>query len=465
MKIIRSIACAALALLSVHAGAQGSISGTVYDSLTARAPLANTTVVLVEQMRYATTDSRGRFQFDTVPDGRYTLGFKHAALDSLGMQMPAVIAEVKEGRRAVVKLSTPARAATYRHFCPGAYEDETGLIIGRVRDVDDQSPSADATVTTEWTEVTGTGVHATSEPFRVSARTNPQGLYVLCGLSTSEPLLVRTELAGIHAGPTPIWLNDRMIGRVDFAVSRRDGAALASAIADTSTSTAHVAGTASLRGTVVGDNGRPMRDAVVGIMGTQRSAHTDSAGAFRIEHIPAGTRTIVVRYIGLLPMTASMDFTTNATRDTLFSIGKKAQALRPVAIRANSTLPSWMERSGFEDRRKMGFGAFMTEEEVKRHTFPELVTVLEGLRGVRINWTNGVRGVMGIPYMMGNGHTCAPNYFLDGSPFPSDFEQLSGLVPPESIKGIEVYASVGTVPAQFDEFSLTGCGSIVIWTR
>ena len=63
-----------LALSSIRAGAQGSIAGTMYDSLSTHAPLANATVVLVERSRYATTDSRGRFQIDSVPDGHYTLG-------------------------------------------------------------------------------------------------------------------------------------------------------------------------------------------------------------------------------------------------------------------------------------------------------------------------------------------------------------------------------------------------------
>jgi hypothetical protein len=48
VKIIPTLACAALALISVRAGAQGSITGTVYDSLSTRAPLANATVVLVD---------------------------------------------------------------------------------------------------------------------------------------------------------------------------------------------------------------------------------------------------------------------------------------------------------------------------------------------------------------------------------------------------------------------------------
>ena len=80
------LAGVALALGSANAGAQGSIAGTVFDSLRTRAPLAGATVVLVERSRYATADARGRFRFDSVPDGHYTIGFMHPVLDSLDLR-------------------------------------------------------------------------------------------------------------------------------------------------------------------------------------------------------------------------------------------------------------------------------------------------------------------------------------------------------------------------------------------
>ena len=395
MKLIPSLACAALALLAQKSAAQGGIAGTVYDSLRA---------------------------------------------------------------------STPRRAATYKRVCPGAYNDESAVVIGRVRDVDDQSLIPEATVTAEWTEVIGTGSRAVTKPFRVTSRTNSEGVYVLCGLPSSEPMLVHAEFAGVHAGPIPFWLDDRMVDRANFGLSRRDSAALLVAIADT-TSAARAAATASLRGRVVGDNGRPMRDAAVALIGAQGSVHTDSSGAFRIDRIPAGTRTIVVRYIGLLPVTVPMDFATNAARDTLFSIGKKAQALRPVEIRENAGLTSWMERNGFEDRRKMGLGAFVTEQDVRSRNVNELIDALEGVRGVHVSRNKAAGIGFPEPYFLGAGSSCTPNYFLDGVPFNGDFRQLTGIVPPHVIKGIEVYSSRGTIPALYDRTSSTGCGSIAIWTR
>jgi hypothetical protein len=472
LKIIPTLAYAALALHAVRASAQGSIAGTVYDSLSTRAPLANATVVLVERSRYATTDARGHFQIDSVPDGRYTLGFMHPVLDSLDLTAPVVSVDVTGGLRTVVTLSTPGPAVAYAHMCPGVYERDIGVVIGRVRDVDDQAPLADATVTTDWTEYTLTAGRTASHRVRAEARTNRDGVFLLCGVPTTVPLDVHTELAGFSAGPTPLLLNDRLIGRLDFALSRRDSAARTVALGDSATSAAGVPGTASLRGTVVGGDGRPMRDAVVSVLGTPRSAHTDGDGAFRIDHIPAGTRTIEVRSVGLLPMSVTMDFATNAARDTTLSVSRQAQPLKPVAVKGTAVLPSWMEKSGFETRRLQGMGAFVTEQDIKRHTFSELISVLEGVRGIHVEYGGqGGRG-WGTPFLLGvtsiqgkNGVRCLPNYFLDGVRFPDDFAQLSGLAYPEAIKGIEVYSNPGTIPAQYDLTSSTGCGSIVIWTR
>ena len=482
MKIIPTLACAALALSSVRAGAQGSIAGTVYDSLSTHAPLVNATVVLVERSRYATTDARGHFQIDSVPDGHYTLGIMHPVLDSLDLTAPVVSVAVTGGLRTTVALFTPGPAAAYARICPDAYAAETGLVVGRVHDVDDQSPLADATVTTDWTEYTITAGRTASHRVRAAARTNRQGVYLLCGVPTTVPLEVHTELAGFSAGPTPLLLNDRLIGRLDFALSRRDSAArtvaLGVAPGDSATIVSGVPGTASLRGTVVGGDGRPMRDAVVSVLGTPRLAHTDVAGAFRVDHIPAGTRTIEVRAIGLLPMTVPMDFATNAARDTTLSLSRQAQPLEAVAVKERGTTMSWMEKDGFERRRMQGLGAFVTEQDIARHGFSDLISVLQGVRGVRVEWGPAGRSEAGfstpMPFLLGvsspqGGVYCRPNFFLDGAPFPArrpeDYHDLSAMLPPAWIKGIEVYSSPGTIPAQYDLTSSTGCGSIVIWTH
>jgi hypothetical protein len=479
-----ALAYVLLALSSMRAGAQGSIAGTVYDSLRTHAPLANATVVLVERSQYATTDARGRFRLDSVPDGRYTIGFMHAVLDSLDIEAPVVPVEVSGGHRAAVALATPSLATAVARMCPGVRDTATGVIMGRVRDVDDATPLANATVSTDWMEFTLTGGRAAGHRVYATVRTTAKGVYLLCGVPTQVPLEVRSEQAGFSAGPTPMLLTDRAISRTDFALTRRDSAARATVAGDSSAVAGSVPGTAALRGVVRGADGRAVHDAMVSVLGTARSARTDGAGAFRIDQIPAGTRTIEVRSIGLLPATYSIDFATNATRDTTLSISKKVQELSPVTVKDKAKAFPLLYDDGFETRRQHGLGAYLTEADLSKHTFSNLGQILAGVRGIHLDY--GHPGAKGLPFPFLRGlmdlkvDICVPSVFLDGVPFsieatsasptgarpdPGQFEVLSDIARPEMIRGIEVYSNPGSIPAQFDRTSTTGCGSIVIWLK
>ncbi len=472
MKISLTFAGGMIAVLAMHALAQGSVAGTVFDSLRTRGPLADATIVLVERSRYATTDARGRFAFDSVPDGHYTIGFMHPVLDSLDLEAPVVAINVAGGLATLVALATPSPATAYARICPGVHDRGTGVIIGGVRDVDDKSPSADAVVGTEWSEYTLTGGRSVAHRTRAVTRSKRSGAYVLCGVPVDVRIDVYAEIAGFVAGPTQIELGDRMIGRADFAVSRRDSAARGAMPGDSSSVTT-VPGSASLRGIVLGGDGRPMRDAVLEVLGTKRSARTDATGGFRIDKIPAGTRTIELRSIGQAPVTFTVDLATNAVRDTTLSIARQAQRMTPVAVKGKSST-SWMERSGFETRRLQGLGAFVTADDIARHPSNDLTGVLQGVRGMHVEY--GTSGFP-MPYLRGtSGTVCIPNFFLDGVPFKVDgafpggrvtapFSDLSAIARPDVVKGIEVYSNPGTMPAQYDLTSSTGCGSIVIWTR
>ncbi len=475
MQLNRKPALILLVLSSASASAQGGIGGTVFDSLITRAPLANATVVLVERSRYVTTDARGRFQIDSVPDGRYTLSFIHPVLDSLGLQAPARLVAVEGGQWASVMLSTPSPSSAYALLCPGARDTETGVIIGRVRDVDDQSSLPNASVSTEWTEFTLDAGRMTRRRASATARSNAAGVYLLCGVPIQMTLDVRSGMAGSIAGPTSTLVDARLIGRLDFAISRRDSAARDIMRSDSAAGAVGAAGavvaatpggTASLRGVVRDGDGRPLRDALVGVFGTQRSARTGSAGTFGIEGIPAGTRTVEVRSIGWQPLTFSMDFMTNAARDTSVSLGRHAQVLRAVTVLGRGTRAS-ADANGFEARRQEHVGHFITQEDIARQPAFDLIDVLAGIPGVHIEY--GKKGFP-TPYVHGTGSGfCVPNFFLDNMPFQVDadapFADLNGMVPPETIIGIEVYSSASMIPPQYDKSSSTQCGSIVIWTR
>jgi hypothetical protein len=472
MKTLRLILCACLMHAPLALPAQGKIVGTVFDSLISRAPLANATVVLIERSRYATTDTDGRFTIDSVPPGKYTIGFSHPVLDALDLVLPPQAIEIGASN-VTVRLATPSEGTAYALLCPRARAAETGVILGRVRDVDENTGLAGASITTDWTEFVLVGTK-TSQIRQVAVATSVAGgAYFLCGVPTNVPLELRVELAGVHVGPLAVSMNDRLLQRTDFAMSIRDSASRVDQ-GSKSTSTVRAVGTAQLRGTLTdSDIRKPIRNAQIAVVGTELTALTDAAGSFLLRGIPAGTRTIEVRTIGYLPVSFTTDFATNAIRDTTLSISRHAQKLERVTVQAKEQSMSLMLQEGFNTRRAQGLGKFVTQNDVEKHPASSLTDVLGGAANLRIEYG---KGGFPMPYLRG-GKTgsCIPNYFLDNmhvvvtsaGPGPGEkpFTDLTDFVKPESIKGIEVYSNPGTIPAQFDLSSSTGCGSIVIWTR
>jgi hypothetical protein len=331
----------------------------------------------------------------------------------------------------------------------------------------------DASVSTVWTEFTLNAGRVNGQRARASARTNAAGVYVLCGVPKQVNLEVYTEAAGAIAGPSPLTIDERLIGRRDFAISRRDSAARRVAQDDSTRSPADstrsplsaLPGTASLRGVVRDGQGRPLAEALVGVIGTPRSARTDAEGVFRIVGIPAGTRSVEARSIGLVPLTVSMDFATSAARDTVLSLGRQAQYLRPVTILGRKYDSN--DATGFETRRRQAFGHYLSAADIAKHPSFDLLDVLSRVSGVRLEYRSAGRPS---PLMRGEGmNLCQPNYYLDGVYYRVDadwpFEDLSTFVPPDRIRGVEVYSVPGIIPPLFDRSAVTRCGSIVLWTR
>ena len=122
----------------------------------------------------------------------------------------------------------------------------------------------------------------------------------------------------------------------------------------------------TLRGIVHGADGNPLHDVVVNVVGTDRSARSDATGAFRIDQIPAGTRTMEAKSIGMLPVTFSMDFPTHGTHDTTFAISQRTQdeGRRDRGAQHDAVIDGEQWISGW---RSHGLGYFIVEADIKKH--------------------------------------------------------------------------------------------------
>ena len=193
--------------------------------------------------------------------------------------------------------------------------------------------------------------------------------------------------------------------------------------------------------------------------------HVDTTGHFRISGVPAGTRTFEARALGVAATTFSVDFKTGARVDTAITLDRVAQNLEEVAV--VGTKPAHVDQSGFDERKALGIGHFLTDSDIAKRPSNEIGSILTRVPSLHLNvgrggWAILMRGGgMNGPAAVSN--LCVPSFFLDGQQV--SLQDLRTFVQTPDIKGIEVYTAAERIPAQFDRSSKTACGSVVVWSK
>lgn len=442
-----------------------SISGVVHDSISG-GPLAGATVQVVPRddpaalALTAVSDSIGRYLVKDVPIGNYRVGFFHPMLDSLGIEAPLREVHVDSYRPVIADLSVPSPSRFRSAVCGGRPSgDSGGLIIGNVRDARDGSPAAKVTVTGEWLEYALNRLGMARQAAKRTATTTETGWFALCDVPMSGTVaLVATKgtdstgILEVEMPPGGFLRRELYLGPVQLdsvTVTTQSGNTTA-----TEKRRIHT-GNGRLTGTIVSvASSQPLTDAHVGITDGPQT-RTNSRGEFTLTNAPPGTRMLEVRALGYFPIQRHVNIVTGGPPVRIALSTFKA-VLDTVRITA-SRLPFGPDNGGFQKRRKMGLGKYITPADMLR--FPV------------INTTDVFNRIAGVTYELDDAgqrkfkvRGCDPAIFLNGANVSfMDGNDIDTWVRPSDVAGIEVYSET-TVPAEF-HVGLRGCGAIVIWTR
>ena len=243
---------------------------------------------------------------------------------------------------------------------------------------------------------------------------------------------------------------------------------------------------ALFKGNVLDDaDDKPIAGATVAIEMLRLSVVTDSAGGFLIPRMPAGRHLVVVKRLGYNPVTALVTVGATDTLDYEFALIKQPETLPAVAIKTPAAVAPKLAE--FDERRRTGFGRFITQDILEKNKDRRLSEVFATLPGPRIvrgtgsyGWIASSVGPGGIqrrnslsPMDIARGadpKQCYAAVMLDGNRVYSGRpgEQLFDVnsLGTNTIAGIEYYRDAATVPMKFN---VTGggesCGLVVIWTR
>ncbi|MBA4072668.1 MAG: hypothetical protein C0497_12655 [Gemmatimonas sp.] len=450
------------------------VSGVVHDSV-AHGPLAGAWVQLAgadragRAARTAVSDSLGRYAFDDVPEGRYKLGFFHAVLDSLGVEVPLRDLAVRRGRPLRADLAVPSGGTLRALICGVRSPRDSGVVvsgaavIGVVRDARGGAPAEGVTISGEWLEISFRTQGIERRRPRVVVTTGANGWFALCNTPAGGNMFLTAS-----RGADSTDLIEAAVPVDGFL--RRDlylGAARTVVVRDTTPRPDSLAlpprivrsGEGRLSGTVMSaDFRRPLAGAIVHLSDGP-TARADERGAWTLANAPLGTRVLEVRSVGYYPDRRAVHVV-GGMPPVQVALSTFTSVLDTVKIIAQGVTDR--HGSGFEERKRTGLGRYLTSTDLERRGALFTSDAFRNLPGTRLERTE--TGERIILVRSAFGEWCQPSVHIDGLyMWNLTADDIDGMVSLRYVKGIEVYTEA-TTPAEYQR-AMTGCGTILIWTK
>ncbi|HLQ59152.1 MAG TPA: carboxypeptidase regulatory-like domain-containing protein [Gemmatimonadales bacterium] len=194
------------------------------------------------------------------------------------------------------------------------------------------------------------------------------------------------------------------------------------------------------------------------------SFHLPSAGDYRLRISRIGYPSRITEPIGVSAVVSASVVvrltSTPISLDTLI-----------VVAAAVEKRPQFLVDAGFYRRQRVGFGHFLTRDEIDKRDPLILSDLLQGMSGVRVACTGARRCTvtMRAANTMFFRGKCNPSVVLDGVVLQPGGTgggglPLDDLVDPFNIEALEVYPGPEGVPVQYSGY-LSPCGAILVWSR
>ena len=445
------------------------VRGTVFDSV-AMTPLRGALVRIVRTDdpsigRSTQTDSLGAFAHDSVSAGVWLASFLHPTLDSLRLEPGIVRLEITEAGVLSLALGTPSGQTLVTQACGSGSAEDAGVIFGTVRNADDESPLAGATIEVEWPEWVLGKQAVVTERATQRTTTDSLGAYRLCGVPPGSTLRARSWKLTDSAGVIEVTVPGSGYAVQDFDVGI--GGVSPTTIAtnpDSAGQTVVRLGNATVRGKITTTAGAPLPNAIVRILGSGSAERSGSTGEFTVNDALAGTQTLEVRAIGYTPIRRTVRLRNSEAAEVSLSLATRNVELDTIRVVAGREIP-WDVR-GIERRWRTGMGRFMDGQTVRDRASIYTSDALRGIANVMIRPGNQQFGNQ--IFMMANGGTeCRPLLFVDG--LQADLAGRGGinldeLVTPGQVAAVEVYNRPTMVPAEYLTMG-NGCGVVAVWTK
>ena len=423
--------------------ASARIVGVVIDSVHGKY-LSGAEIIIDGGRASLHTDSLGRFEVDSLRAGIYQVGVLHPLLDSLGITLLTQPFRISADTTNFVMIAVPSAPTLVRRACPSV----AGLsaVIGHVADPETLEPVARAEVSIAWVDIEiSKKIGIVRKPRLLRAVTDSLGAFRICGLPNELQASLQAKRGSSETAEIPISLGDRpveLLARTVFL-----------SLSDSSTKN----GTAVVSGVVVLEGSPTKAGTRVELVGRGNAVVTNEDGEFSMRNVPSGTAVLVARHVGFDVESVPVDLSSREDARVAIRLRKSVPAMEAVRVMARKM--AVLDKIGFTERRKTGFGFFIGPERLDQMHPSSVTDILQQAPGLYV-----VRRANGDAIASSHtiGGTCI-EYYLDGGAYletrPGDINKF---VNGADIAAVEVYQ--GNAPVEYARAGVS-CITIVLWTR
>jgi hypothetical protein len=363
------------------------VDGVVWDS-TLVGPLSGARVMLFGTNKATSSDTLGRFRFEGLSEGRFTVGFSHPRLDSINAFPGVAEVEVRRGAGSEVLLAIPSYQTILASRCL-LQEQPRGTVplAGRVQNFSTGQPIPRARVSFQWEPRPGEEGPARRQGGSRTL-TDAAGFYSLCDAPTDRPITIRADFLNYQGTVETLQLSDGAHRSVDLAVDLPPGLVV---YRDGTTLLEEGSGMQGVQGWLrEPESGAPIRDAEVVLRQTPGtivvSGTTSTRGFFRLQTPLPGSYTLEIHALGYTEVPPqSFEVTEGRLNVGEIEVAPAPLALEPIVV-VGEPRAFQLEVQGFYDRKEAGFGYFISPDDLSgwiKNSYAQLFRTLPGIKIVQ----------------------------------------------------------------------------------
>lgn len=408
--------------------------------------------------RGATSDAKGRFKIDSVPEGAQTFTMQHAAFDSLGLSGASARVIVQQKTPRVI-LAVPAFETLWRALCGDVpAPKDSSLVYGRVSEPRADSAVAGTRVELSWIDLVGGGKSLGSisqRRWKRTVMTDDRGEYAICGVPANTALTLKAGVDSATATSVEFGAATARVQRHDVLLALPVGQPARTPADSPNAAPAAVASTSGaltvggfVSGIVTNSQGIPIAGASIAI-DTLPEIRTGDDGRFAVSNVPPGTRSVSIVSIGMQPHYSNVNVHVKDTTRLTIPM-TSVQTLSEVAVTAKANTVAGMRERTFLEHKSLGLGQFRDSTAIGNAT--SMLQPFQTLAGVT---TRGTPSKFSI-----SSRTCPEfSIVLDGHP---TIIEVLGTLDPKSVAAFEIYHHRYMYPS--DIVGGKSC-TLAVWTK